>query len=89
MAKKSKRKVAAKAATASRKTKKTIAVKSLKPRKAPAKKPARKAARRSTADVAKLQAAVIKGLKSGKSATSLSDGLGISRAYVYRLKAKA
>ena len=86
MAKKAKRKVAAKAATKSKKTKKVIAVKSAKPKKAPAKKPARKAARRSSADVAKLRKAVIAGLKSGKSAEALAAQLGISRPYLYRLK---
>ena len=86
MAKKAKRKVAAKSATKSKKTKKVIAVKSAKPKKAPAKKPARKAARRSSADVAKLRKAVIAGLKSGKSAEAVAAQLGISRPYLYRLK---
>ena len=88
MAKKSKKKVAAKVATTSRKTRKVIAVKSVKARKPAAKKPARKATRRSSADVAKLQKAVIKGLKSGKSADALAAEFGISRPYVYVLKNK-
>jgi len=88
MAKKAKKKVAAKVATKSRKNKKVITVKSVKARKPAAKKPARKATRRSTADVARLQKAVIKGLKSGKSADSLAAEFGISRPYVYVLKNK-
>ena len=88
MAKKAKKKVAAKVATKSRKTRKVIAVKSAKARKPAAKKPARKATRRSSADVAKLQKAVIKGLKSGKSADALAAEFGISRPYVYVLKNK-
>lgn len=86
MAKKAKKKVAAKTATRSKKTKKVIAVKSVKPRKPAGKKAPRKAARRSTADVAKLRKAVIVGLKSGKSAETLAKQLGISRPYLYRLK---
>lgn len=86
MAKKAKKKVAAKSATKSKKTKKVIAVKSVKPKKPAAKKPARKAARRSTADVAKLRKSVIAGLKAGKSAEALAKQLGISRPYLYRLK---
>lgn len=93
MAKKAKKKAARKAGTASKKTKKVIAVKSAKAkkpasRKVAAKKPARKATRRSSADVAKLQKAVIKGLKSGKSASALADELGVSRPYIYALKNK-
>ena len=94
MAKKAKSKVAAKAPTRSAKTKKAITVKSVKPakkagaRKAVAKKPARKATRRSSADVAKLQKAVIKGLKAGKSAEALAAELGVSRPYIYVLKNK-
>ena len=80
MAKKAKKKVAAKAATSSRKTKKVIAVKSVKARKPAAKKAPRKATRRSTADVAKLRKAVIAGLKSGKSVEVVAGQLGISRA---------
>ena len=86
MAKKAKKKVAAKAATRSKKTKKAIAVKSVKARKPAAKKAARKVARRSTADVAKLRKAVLAGLKSGKSAEAVAKQLGISRPYLYRLK---
>lgn len=86
MAKKAKKKVAAKAATRSKKTKKVIAVKSVKARKPVAKKAPRKAARRSTADVAKLRKAVIAGLRTGKSAEALAKQLGISRPYLYRLK---
>jgi hypothetical protein len=89
MAKKAKKKVVAKVATRSRKTKKAIAVKSApKARKAVAKKAARKATRRSSADTAKLQKAVLKGLKAGKPAAVLADELGISRPYVYMLKNK-
>lgn len=86
MAKKAKRKVAAKPATRSKKTKKVIAVKTVKPKKPAAKKPARKAARRSSAEVAKLRKSVITGLKAGKSAEVLAAQLGISRPYLYRLK---
>lgn len=86
MAKKSKKKVAGKPATSSKKTKKVIAIKSVKARKSAAKKPARKASRRSSADVAKLQKAIVKGLKSGKSAETLSEELGVSRPYIYVLK---
>lgn len=88
MAKKAKKKVAVKPASKSRKTKKVIAVKSLKAKKPAAKKPARKVSRRSSADVAKLQKVVLKGLKSGKSASALSDELGVSRPYIYALKNK-
>ncbi len=86
MAKKSKKKGAGKPATSSKKTKKVIAIKSVKARKSAAKKPARKASRRSSADVAKLQKAIVKGLKSGKSAETLSEELGVSRPYIYVLK---
>jgi hypothetical protein len=88
MAKKAKKKAAVKPASKSRKTKKVIAVKSLKTKKPAAKKPARKVSRRSSADVAKLQKVVLKGLKSGKSASALSDELGVSRPYIYALKNK-
>ena len=88
MAKTAKKKSAIKAGTASKKTKKIIAVKSVKAKKPAAKKPARKATRRSSAEAAKLQKAVLKGLKSGKSAAALSEELGISRPYVYMLKNK-
>ena len=91
MAKKAKTKVAAKAkaGTASKKTKKVIAIKSAKAKKPAAKKAARKTTRRSSADVAKLQKAVIKGLKSGKSAEALAVEFGVSRPYIYVLKNKA
>ncbi len=75
-------------ATKSRKTKKVIVVKSLKARKPAAKKPARKAARRSSSDTAKLQKAVIKALKSGKSAATVAAEHGISKPYIYVLKNK-
>ena len=88
MAKKAKKKAAAKTGTTSKKTRKAIAVKSVKARKPAAKKPARKATRRSSADVAKLQKAVIKGLKAGKSAEDLAAELGVSRPYIYVLKNK-
>ena len=88
MAKKAKKKSAAKTGTASKKTKKVIAVKSVKARKPTTKKAARKATRRSSADVAKLQKVVIKGLKSSKSAEALAAELGISKPYVYVLKNK-
>jgi hypothetical protein len=88
MAKKAKKKVAAKVATKSRKNKKVITVKSVKARKPAAKKPARKATRRSSAETAKLQKAVLKGLKAGKPAAVLSVELGISRPYIYMLKNK-
>lgn len=86
MAKKASKKTAVKPAVKSKKTKKVIAVKSVKARKPAAKKPARKVARRSTAEVAKLRKAVLAGLKSGKSAEALAKQLGISRPYLYRLK---
>lgn len=85
---KTKTKVAAKDGTTSKKTRKVIAVKSVKARKPAAKKTARKSARRSSADVAKLQKAVIKGLKSGKSAEALAAEFGVSRPYIYVLKTK-
>ena len=95
MAKRAKKKVAAKTPTKSKKTKKAIAVKSVKPvknpvaRKVAAKKPSRKAARRSTADVAKLRKAVITGSKAKKPAEAIAKELGISKAYVYALKRRA
>ena len=89
MAKKAKKKTAAKVATKSRTTKKPTAVKTApKAKKSVAKKPARKAVRRSSAEIAKLQKAILKGLKAGKSAAALSEELGISRPYVYMLKNK-
>ena len=88
MAKKAKKKSAVKAGTASKKTKKVIAVKTVKAKKPAAKKPTKKVARRSSAETAKLQKAVIRGLKAGKSAAALSQELGISRPYVYMLKNK-
>ena len=89
MAKKSKKKVAAKAPTRSAKTKKAIAVKSVKAKKPAARKPARKAARRSSADVAKLRKAVLAGSRAKKPADAIAKELGISKAYVYALKRKA
>lgn len=86
MAKKAKKKVAAKSATRSTKTKKAVAVKSVKARKPAVKKAPRKAARRSAADVAKLRKAIISALRSGKSAVAVAQQLGISRPYLYRLK---
>ena len=88
MAKKAKKRSAVKAGTASKKTKKVIAVKTVKAKKPAAKKPTKKVARRSSAETAKLQKAVIKGLKAGKSAAALSQELGISRPYVYMLRNK-
>ena len=88
MARKAKKKAAAKTGTVSRKTSKVIAVKSLKAKKPAAKKPVRKVTRRSSADVAKLQKAVVKGLKSGKSADALASELSVSRPYIYALKNK-
>ena len=88
MAKKAKKKVAAKAPTRSAKTKKAIAVKSVKARKPAAKKAARKVARRSSADVAKLRKAVLAGFRAKKPADALAKELGVSKAYVYALKRK-
>ena len=88
MAKKSKKKVAAKAPAKSAKTKKAIAVKSVKAKKPAASKPARKAARRSSADVAKLRKAVLAGARAKKPVDAIAMELGISRAYVYALKRK-
>ena len=88
MAKKAKKKSAVKAGTASKKTKKVIAVKTVKAKKPAAKKPTKKVARRSSAETAKLQKAVVKWLKAGKSAAALSQELGISRPYVYMLRNK-
>lgn len=86
-----KKKAVSKSPTRSKKTKKAIAVKSVKPPKKSAakKKPAaRKATRRSTADVAKLRKAVITGSKAKKPAETIAAELGISKAYVYALKRK-
>ena len=88
MAKKAKQKSAVKSGFASKKTRKVIAVKSVRPRKPAAKKPARKVSRRSSAETAKLQKTILKGLKGGKSVASLAEELGISRPYVYMLKNK-
>jgi hypothetical protein len=88
MAKKAKKKAGAGLAATNRKSKKVIAVKSVKARKQPAKKPPRKAARRSTAEVAKLKGAVITGTRKGKTADALAAELGISKTYVYALKNK-
>ena len=89
MAKKSKSKVAIKAPNRSAKTKKALAVKSVKVRKPAAKKTARKVTRRSSADVAKLRKSVIAGFKAKKTAEAIAKDLGISKAYVYVLKNKA
>ena len=89
MAKKSKSKVAIKAPNRSAKTKKAIAVKSVKVRKPAAKKTARKVTRRSSADVAKLRKSVIAGFKAKKTAEAIAKDLGISKAYVYLLKRTA
>jgi hypothetical protein len=89
MAKKSKKKVSAKAPTRSAKTKKAITVKSVKARKPATSKPARKVTRRSSADVAKLRKAVLAGSRAKKPADALAKELGISKAYVYALKRKA
>ena len=91
MARKATKKVAAKVPTRSAKTKKAIAVKSVKPVKKPttkkiaSEKPARKVTRRSAAEVAKLRKAVRAGLKARKSAADLAAELGISRPYLYML----
>ncbi|MFN4140264.1 hypothetical protein [Aestuariivirga sp.] len=87
MTRKAKRSVA-KARTASKKTTKASARKSAKTGSPARKKPEQKLTRRSGADVAKLQKAVIKSLKAGKSAQSLAAEFGISTAYVYILKNK-
>jgi hypothetical protein len=90
MAKKARKKAVSKSPTRSKKTKKAIAVKSVKPaKKSVAKKAPRKAARRSTADVAKLRKSVIAGFKKKKPADSIAADLGISKAYVYALKRSA
>ena len=95
MAKKARKKIAAKSPARSKKTKKAIAVKSVKPVKNPvakkvaAKKPARKAARRSTADVARLRKAVIAGFKARKQGEAIARELDISKAYVYALKRRS
>lgn len=89
MAKKPKKKIAAKAPTRSAKTKKAFAAKSVKATKPAVRKPARKAARRSRADVAKLRNAVRAGSRAKKSADTLAKEFGISKAYVYALKRKA
>lgn len=90
MAKKARKKAVSKTPTRSKKTKKVIAVKSVKPaKKTPAKAAPRKAARRSAADVAKLKKSVIAGFKAKKPADSIAADLGISKAYVYALKRAA
>jgi hypothetical protein len=94
MAKRVRKKLAAKSPARSKKTKRAIAVKSVKPARNPvakkvaARKPARKVSRRSSAETAKLQKTVLKGLKGGKSVASLAEELGISKPYVYMLKNK-
>ncbi|MCA3574952.1 MAG: hypothetical protein IOC86_13640 [Aestuariivirga sp.] len=95
MARKAKTKVVARTPTKSKKTKKAIAVKSVKParksvaKKVAAKRPARKVTRRGAADVAKLRRAVIAGSRAKKPAETIAKELGISKAYVYALKRKA
>jgi hypothetical protein len=86
MARKSRKKSAAKAATGNRKTKKAIAVKSVKAKKPATRKPARKAVRRSAAEIAKLRKAIFAGARKGKTAEIIAAELGISKAYVYVLK---
>jgi hypothetical protein len=88
MARKAQKRSAAKTGTASKKTRKVIAVKPVKAKKSAAKKPARGTSRRSSAEVAKLQKAVVKGLKAGKSADALAAEFGVSRPYIYVLKNK-
>ena len=94
MARKAVKKVAAKSPTRSAKTKKAIAVKSVKPakkavaKKAASKTPARKVTRRSAAEVEKLRKAARAGLKARKLAADIASELGISKAYVYMLKNK-
>jgi hypothetical protein len=94
MAKRVRKKLAAKSPARSKKTKRAIAVKSVKPARNPvakkvaARKPAPKVSRRSSAETAKLQKTVLKGLKGGKSVASLAEELGISKPYVYMLKNK-
>jgi hypothetical protein len=86
MAKRARKKIAAKSPARSKKTKKTIAVKSVKPRKPATRKPARKAVRRSAAEVAKLRKAILVGARKGKTAEMIAAELGISKTYVYALK---
>jgi hypothetical protein len=86
MAKRARKKVAVKSPAKSKKTKKAIAVKSVKPRKPATRKPARKAARRSSAEVAKLRKAILVGARKGNTAEMIAAELGISKAYVYALK---
>lgn len=89
MAKKAKKKSAAKTGTTANKTKKVIAVKSVKAKKPAKKTAARKATRRGAADVAKLRKTVIAAFKAKKPAEAIAKDLGISKAYVYMLKNKA
>ena len=88
MAKKAKKKSVAKTGTAAKKTKKVIAVKSVKAKKPAKKTAARKATRRGAADVAKLRKTVIAAFKAKKPAEAIAKDLGISKAYVYVLKNK-
>lgn len=46
----------------------------------------RRKARRSVSEVAKLKKAVLSGLKKGTSAADLAKTLGVSKAYIYKLK---
>jgi len=89
MAKKVKKKSAAKTGTTAKKTRKVIAVKSVRLKKPAKKAAARKVTRRSAADVAKLRKSVIAGFKAKKPAEAIAKELGISKPYVYTLKNKA
>jgi hypothetical protein len=95
MASSPRKKAAAKSPNKSRKTKKAIAVKSVKPvkktvaKKASSKKPTRKLTRRSSADVAKLRKAVIARSRAKTPADAIARELGISKAYVYALMRQA
>ena len=86
MARKSRKKSAAKVATGNQKTTKAIAVKSVKARKPATRKPAGKAVRRSAAEIAKLRKAILAGARKGKTAETIAAEVGISKAYVYVLK---
>ena len=89
MAKKAKKKSATRTGTTSKKTRKVIAVRSVKAKKPAKKTTARKATRRSAADVAKLRKSVIAAFKAKKPAEAIAKDLGISKAYVYVLRNKA
>jgi hypothetical protein len=49
----------------------------------------RRKVRRSVSEVAKLKKAVLSGLKKGTSAADLARTLGVSTAYIYKLKTSA